>query len=276
MLENLRNRASFSYQQYRDRHILPSPHVLQDFGPNDQDGDNKLAMFGGKVRVLNNGFSDWSRSKRTSPRRSSPLSDTRGIPSPGSEDASSSQSEGSLSHDMHSFDMREYALPSHITGDHEALRPLIVPSMAGLSSSTPHSRYASSSTISTFSPPYSYPQAGPSNYAISHHPSNIPSSQVYGIPHPQLQGSTYTDTSVPLDPAAWYATVSGTCISDVSSCGGDTSQYVSGHAAPNQRWMHLMRDSGMFEHQPAVHRRPNQLGGNDQPESIPESINMIY
>lgn len=272
MLENLRKRASNTYQHYRDQHILPSPDIPNIFGPNDEDGDNKLAMFGGKVRVLSNGFSEWSRSKRKSPRRTSPTtSDSRSVPSPGSEDASSSQSELSLPHDMRQpFDMGHHIFPpGHVDN---SSRPLVVPSMIGSSSATAPSHFIpGSSSMSPYSPQYSHPQAGPSNYATI--PSPVLSTQSYGVSNLHLYDNTFSSTGdVNMDPAAWYAAVNGTFVSD-DTCATAPPQYVGGHIDSSQQWVHLMRNSGMFE-QPGNISQPS--GQNLQPESIPESVNMIY
>ncbi|TCD68013.1 hypothetical protein EIP91_011624 [Steccherinum ochraceum] len=271
MLEKLRNQATYVYQQYRDRHILPSPDSASDLGPDDNDGDSKLAMFGGKVKVLSNGFADWSRAKRSSPRRESPFSDSRDVsPRAGSEGASS-VSESSARQELHQpFDIRDYMFNSP-SAMKEAGRPLIVPSMA-----TPSPSSAPPLCIPSYPTPYTqyhHPHTGPASYPPDpHHIIPSPSSVYGGVPNLHYQNASFSGPSdhSRMDPNAWYAALTGTYVSEFTD---SASLYPSNHATSNQQWMNLMRDTGMFD-QTAPQPRPT--GGDVQPESIPESINMIF
>lgn len=280
MLEKLINSASHSYQQYRDRHILPSPDLPFEHGRDNKECNNRLAMFGGKVRILNSGSLELSKAKRTSPQRNNPSGDVqRGLSSPG--EGTSSPSDGGLQQQFRqSFDLRDYVFPASNTVEDPA-RPLVVPLMSVPSSSTTPPHFGSSpSTMPTYTvPEYSHPQAGLSTCAsASHHSSMTSASHAYGVSNLQLQDSSLLNPdNVPMDPAAWYAAVNGTYISDFTSCTPETPQYADSHAASNQQWMHLMRDTGMFEQStPAGRAGHHHDGGDLQPESIPESINMIF
>lgn len=271
MLEKLRNRATFVYQQYRDKHILPAPDSASDLGPDDNDGDSKLAMFGGKARVLSNGFADWSKTKRGSPRRGSPFSDSRDVASRAGSESASSVSESSARQEMNQpFDIREYMFNSPSSME-AAGRPLIVPSMA-----TPSPSSAPPLCMPSYPmhyPQYPHPHAGPSSYPPGPHhiiPSTL--SPYGGVPNLHLQNSSFSGLNdhSRMDPSAWYSALTGTYVSEFTD---PATQYTSSHAASNQQWMDLMRDTGMFDQ---VAPQPRPTGGDVQPESIPESVNMIF
>ena len=231
------------------------------------------------MRVLNNGFPDWSGGKGDSPRRSSPYSDTRGMSSPGSEGASSA-SDGGFPQDLRQhFDLREYLYPpSPPIGPNG--RPLIVPSMAVPSSSRASlHQVPGPSTLPAYSSHYLHHHPGPSTYASSSHTSHapphpiVPSSSGYGAHSLHLHDPAFSNSSsVAMDPAAWYAAVHTSYIPDYTPGTVEAAHYSNSQGTPNQQWIDLMRDSSMFDQRGAS--RPSSQPA--QPESIPESINMIY
>ena len=108
---------------------------------------------------------------------------------------------------------------------------------------------------------------------------NLRPAHQYGVSNTHQQDPSYApspSTVTSFDSNAWYAAVNNTYVPDFPPGAMESSQgpYLRGQATTTDQWTRLMSDSGIFE-QPVTPRTPGQSDGS-QPESVPESINMIY
>ena len=286
ILRALKEKATRSYQQFRNRHISPTLDIHLSIGPEDGDGSQeRLAIFGGQTRVMTSRLlsrrkkqhsssastSTTASSNSTSSSTTTTPATSNGTPSnhPGSSpDPPSPTSSASTPSDNSS----NSTVPQNVKDAFRDVHPSLVeylslfPSNSSLAVVDPSQPLIEPPSLMSSRSASTMSSAVPSPFS-PHFPSNTfpitPQSSVSSAVAPPMQSSSSTTPTAPdglsifsdlpqqpTQPQQSIADLQTLFAMDVGALPESTNPMNMGFSDEvlmNEQWMNLMRDAGIFD-----------------------------
>ncbi|KAI0079109.1 hypothetical protein K474DRAFT_1659611 [Panus rudis PR-1116 ss-1] len=281
-LIRLRDKAVKEYQDFRARRTSPNALDIQlKIGPED-DGGDKLAMFGGQTRVVSSKLLTRKRrqpSLKTTPTsnssRNASVTSTENSHSAETSNSSTAPTRKSTLSSVEHFDDSPSPsasgsspgdIPENLVDAFNEVHPTLVEYLSFFPS-----QVAMVDTSQPLVDPTSTAQAQGNASSSRNMPPNT--TQPFSFPTqalmPQQMGSAYQPTNLPypmtnsnpLGQTSAPMEVTATTVAGLTDLQGFPDDLM------DEQWMDLMRDTGLFEGHPS-------LGFNPTPASIPNGVNQ--